>query len=96
MSKEFDDKLDYAARQLATEMTPERDLWPGIERAITEPVPRRSRWTPMFAQAAAVVLLVGASSGLTWLALKDDRPVVVDVVTDINCSPPPVWSPPSK
>lgn len=29
-------------------------------------------------------------------ALSADRPVVVDVVTDINCRPPPVWSPPSK
>ena len=78
----IDDKLDQAARQLATEVAPQRDLWPDIEKAITEPRPQRSRWTPMFAQAAAVVLLVGASSGLTWLALKDDRPVVVEFVVD--------------
>jgi hypothetical protein len=31
----------------------------------------------MFAQAAAIVLLIGASSGLTYLAVKDDRPVVI-------------------
>ena len=31
----------------------------------------------MFAQAAAVVLLIGASSGLTYLVVKDDQPVVI-------------------
>ena len=77
MNEERDDKLTAAARQLATEIQPRRDLWPDIERAITDPAPRRSRWTPMFAQAAAVVLLIGASSGLTYLAVKDDRPVVI-------------------
>ena len=81
MNEQREDKLTEAARQLATEIRPQRDLWPGIEQAITEPRPQRSRWTPMFAQAAAVVLLVGASSGLTWLALKDDQPVVVERVT---------------
>ena len=30
----FDDKLDQAARQLATEIAPERDLWPGIAERI--------------------------------------------------------------
>lgn len=77
MNEQRDDKLTTAAQQLATGIQPQRDLWPDIERAITEPVPRRSRWTPMFAQAAAVVLLVGASSGLTYLAMKDDKPVVI-------------------
>jgi len=80
MNEQRDDKLTAAARQLATGIQPQRDLWPDIERAIAEPAesePRRSRWTPMFAQAAAVVLLVGASSGLTYLAVKDDTPVVI-------------------
>ena len=77
MNERRDDKLTAAARQLATEIRPQRDLWPDIERAIAAPEPRRSRWTPMFAQAAAIVLLVGASSGLTYLAVKDDRPVVI-------------------
>jgi hypothetical protein len=66
----FDDKWDRAARQLATEITPERDLWPDIATAIN--TPKRSRWTPMFAQAAAVVLLIGASSAITYVAVKDD------------------------
>ena len=69
MTKEFDDKLDRTARQLATEISPDRDLWPGIAEAIT--TPKRSRWTPMLAQAAAVVLLVGTSSAVTYIATKD-------------------------
>ena len=78
MNEQREDKLTTAARQLATEIRPQRDLWPGIERAITEPAPRRSRWTPMWAQAAAVVLLIGASSGLTYLAMKDGKPIVIE------------------
>ena len=77
MNEERDDKLTAAARQLATEVQPRSDLWPDIELAITERAPQRSRWTPMFAQAAAIVLLVGASSGVTYLAVKDDQPVVI-------------------
>ena len=77
MNEERDDKLTAAARQLATEIQPQRDLWPDIENAITEAAPQRSRWTPMFAQAAAIVLLIGASSGLTYLAVKDDQSAVI-------------------
>jgi hypothetical protein len=67
-----DDRLDRAATQLATEIAPGRDLWPGIEQAIMTPR-RRMTW---LAQAAAVVLLVGASSAVTWFVAKDDRPIV--------------------
>ena len=81
MNEQREDKLTAAARQLATEIRPQRDLWPDIERAITEPAPQRSRWTPMLAQAAAIVLLVGASSGLTYLAMKEDTTVVIPRVT---------------
>ena len=63
-----DDKLIAEASKLSTEISPDRDLWPGIEQAIK--VPQRSRWTPRLAQAAAVVLLVGASSMVTWMATK--------------------------
>ena len=80
MNEQREDRLTEAARQLATEIRPQRDLWPDIEQAITESRPRRSRRTPMFAQAAAVVLLVGASSGLTYLGMKGDRPMVVERV----------------
>jgi hypothetical protein len=75
----FDDKLDQAARQLATEATPERDLWPGIEQAIRTP----QRRTPWFAQAAAVVLLVGASSGMTYLVVKGDSGPTVSVAPEL-------------
>ena len=70
MNEADDDKLIAAASGLATEITPERDLWPGIEEAINRP--KRSRWTPMLAQAAAVVLLVGASSMVTYVGVKYD------------------------
>ncbi len=50
-----DEKLMKAAAQLSTEITPERDLWPGIAEVIAEPAPRR--WTPMLAQAAAIASL---------------------------------------
>ena len=79
MNTESDDRLTAAARQLAQEIKPERDLWPEIEAAITEPVRERSRWAPTFAQAAAVVLLIGGSSGLTYLAVKDEPAVTVPV-----------------
>ena len=66
----FDDKLMQAAKTLETEVAPERDLWPEIESSIARP--SRSRWNTIMAQAAAVVLLVGASSGLTYLAMTAD------------------------
>ena len=81
MNEKFDDKLDRAARELRQQIAPERDLWPGIEEAIT--APRRSRWTPVFAQAAAVVLLIGASSAVTWLVVKDDSAPVVSVAPEL-------------
>ncbi len=75
----FDDKLDQAATRLATEVTPERDLWPGIEQAIRTP----RRQTPWLAQAAAVVLLVAASSSITYLVVKDSDGPVVAVAPDL-------------
>jgi hypothetical protein len=74
MSDKDDDKLMAAAGKLATEISPERDLWPGIEAAIHSP--KRSSWTPMFAQAAAVLLLVGASSMVTYFVVKEDQRVI--------------------
>ena len=72
-----DDEIIAKASGLATEISPDRDLWAGIEAAITSP--RQPRWMPRFAQAAAVVLLIGASSGITWLSTKD-RVQVIEVV----------------
>jgi hypothetical protein len=75
----FDD-LMTAAADLATEVKPGRDLWPGIEQAIAKPVrPARTMWNTVWAQAAAVLLLVGGSSGLTYLALTDNGDVTTPV-----------------
>ena len=76
-----DDKLMQAASQLSTEIHPEHDLWPGIAEAIAKPEPRR--WTPMLAQAAAVVLLVGASSTVTYMSMKDGGPTTVVASPDM-------------
>jgi hypothetical protein len=75
----IDDKIDKAARQLATEMAPERDLWPGIEQAIRTP----RRRMPWYAQAAAVVLLVGASSSITYLAVDNTSQPIVSVSPEL-------------
>ena len=80
MNKEFDDKLDHAARQLATEVAPERDLWPGIEQAIKVPSRRQMPW---YAQAAAIVLLVGASSAVTYVAVKGDGSPTIAVSPEL-------------
>jgi len=72
-NQSFDDKLMKAARALETEVAPEHDLWPAIENAISRP--SRTSWNTVFAQAAAVLLLVGASSSLTYLAMNEKTPV---------------------
>lgn len=76
-----DDKLMNAASQLKTEIAPERDLWAGIAERIQAPQSRR--WTPMFAQAAAVVLLVGASSAITYVVVKEPIPGPVIATTEM-------------
>jgi len=81
MNTEHEDKLSAAARQLATEIRPRRDLWPEIEAAITQPAPQHARWMPRFAQAAAVLVIIGASSGVTWLAMRNDAPAPVQQFT---------------
>ena len=79
------DKYVAAASQLATEISPERDLWPEIAESIA---PQRSaRWMPAFAQAAIVVLLIGASSGLTFLAMKDNQQPAQVITPDLLFEP---------
>ena len=69
----FDDELMAAAAGLTTEVTPDRDLWPDIKQAISQPArPARTVLNSVWAQAAAVLLLVGGSSGVTYLAVTDD------------------------
>ena len=81
MNDGFDDKLDRMAGQLAAEIAPERDLWPGIEKEIS--TPRRSRWSPMLFRAAAVVLLIGGSSAITYVAVKGDSAPIVSVAPEL-------------
>lgn len=78
--KKQTDKLMENAAKLTKEQPPERDLWAGIERAIRQP--KQKRRSPMFAQAAAIVLLVGASSGITYLTMKSDGEQTLAVQPD--------------
>jgi len=75
MNTEFDDKLFANAARLAKDIAPERDLWPEIADAIAAP-PRR-RLAPQWAQAAGVLLLVAASSILTYVTTRED-PVIIE------------------
>ncbi len=81
MNENFDDKLDRAARRLATEIAPERDLWPGIEQAIA--VPQPARRASALGRAAAVVLLVAASSAVTYLLVSESERPVVSVAPEL-------------
>jgi len=76
--KKFDDALMAAARGLEVDIEPQRDLWPDIATAITRPaaIPLVYRFA---AQAAAILILVGASSGLTYLAMSKGEPTVAAV-----------------
>ncbi len=86
----FDDQLMAAAAKLSTEAKPERDLWPGIEQAISQPArPTRAVWNSVWAQAAAVVLLVAGSSGVTYLATTEDA----DPVSPVAEGPALVFAP---
>jgi hypothetical protein len=70
----FSDELITRASQLEKEIQPGRDLWPAIAEAIAKPTAQAlSPWNRYFAQAAAVLLLVGGSSGITYLAVHDDN-----------------------
>lgn len=79
------DELIAAGSRLAKDISPERDLWPGIAEGISRPT--RSRWTPMLAQAAAVVLLIGASSGLTYLAMGGDQDPFAVMTPELTVAP---------
>jgi hypothetical protein len=84
--KSGNEALMAAAAALPKEIKPGRDLWPGIEQALASKQPRIEprTWQGLFAQAAAVILLVGASSGLTYLAVTDGGSQVSPVVTDVE------------
>lgn len=76
-----EEQLTQLAKGLNKGISPERDLWPDIETAIAVPAEERRRWTPLFAQAAAVLLLIGASSGVTYVAMKDQQATGPEIVS---------------
>ena len=81
----FDEKLSRLAATLPTQVSPDRDLWPAIEQAINTPAMRTNTiWNTPWAQAAAVVLLVAGSSGITYVAVRDDGPVSPVVIDTAN------------
>lgn len=81
MTDRNDDKLLAAARRLKTGIAPQRDLWPEIAASIAEP--QQSRWTPMLAQAAAVILLIGASSSITYLVVSEQQQPITRVAPEL-------------
>lgn len=81
----FDDELTELAAKLPAAVSPDRDLWPGIEQAIARPARRGAGiWNTPWAQAAAVVLLVAGSSGITYVAVRDGGPPAVEIIYTDN------------
>ncbi len=65
-------------------------MWPGIEQAIRQAAkPSRTVWNSVWAQAAAVLLLIGGSSGLTYLAMTEGT----DPVSAVAGGPALVFEP---
>ena len=84
MTDPFDEQLMAKARQLSADVEPARDLWPEIKASIEPPASTGAPlWQRYLAQAAAVVLLIGGSSGLTYLAVTDDDPGVTEAAPQI-------------
>lgn len=81
MTNENENRLMADAARLEKSVSPGRDLWPGIEAAITTAAEHAPRQRPWFAQAAAVLLLVAASSLITY-TLTVDEPDVSPVATN--------------
>lgn len=75
------DPLLAAAAALDKEIRPGRDLWPGVEQAMRRTRPGSVYRSGIFAQAAAVILLVGGSSALTYLAVTSGGESPVSPVT---------------
>lgn len=81
MTEHRQERFMADAAKLATEIAPERDLWPDIEAEIRRPA--RKAGVPWYAQAAAVFALVGASSFITYTLTRTDAPSgpIVPVMT---------------
>ncbi len=84
LSDEFEARLAALTEELPKSVEPERDLWPDIQASIAQPSRTVINWRMMLGQAAAVLLLVGGSSAITWMAVKDDvssRSLLADSTT---------------
>jgi hypothetical protein len=90
MNDEREDELITKAGRLAQEVAPGRDLWPAIAEAVERP--RRSWQMSYLAQAATVLLLIGASSAVTYMLVNEGgaprriemQDVIVEPVTYID------------
>lgn len=80
MTNDSKDRLMADAARLPKSVAPRRDLWPGIEAAITEAAEPAPGARVRFAQAAAVLLLVAASSLITY-TLTVEEPDLSPVTT---------------
>jgi anti-sigma factor ChrR (cupin superfamily) len=60
----------HAARDLPTEVTPERDLWPAIAERLDTPAPARRPVRQWLAAAAVIVAVVGAWWMGRWSATQ--------------------------
>ena len=83
-SNKIEEAVMEKAAQLPTSIAPQRDLWPSIEQAISTPGrPARAGWGSTWVQAAAVLLLVGASSTLTYTIVKNGGGEAPPLVQDL-------------
>lgn len=81
----FDDELTGLAAKLPDGVSPGRDLWPEIAEAIAPQGKHGGMFrTAGWAQAAAIVLLVAGSSGVTYFAVKDDGHAAPEVIYSGN------------
>ena len=78
MNDRREEELITSAGRLTKEVAPGRDLWPAIADAIERPA--RQPWQMSYlAQAATVLLLIGASSAVTYVMVRDTAaPIVSD------------------
>ena len=76
----FEDELMVRAAAMPKGVAPERDLWPGIEQAVSAPAERGSNaWNMVWTRAAAIVLLVAGSSGITYMMMNEPEVVTSPV-----------------
>ena len=83
------DRLDRALAALPRELTPSRDLWPGIDAGLPAAGLRRRR-SPWLWQAAAAAVLMAGSSLLTAAWLQRDRPEVATATATVPPAAAPV------